>query len=263
MRKIFCQANAKINLSFKILGKAKDGLHYIESIIQSINLSDYLIFSRSKHNYLTGSYVCLLKDNLILKTQKVIEERFKEKFPLEVHLQKVIPVAAGLGGGSADAAATIIAINKLYNLGLSKKKMTEVGFKVGCDVPFFIYGGMCRVEGRGEKIETLSRERKSNFYLILRPHKRLETKKVYSLYDKTGKSFCEIAQQFCPDVKLMHQYLLKFKPIELGMSGSGPSLFAGFRKYEEVTEIAKKLADFNGDIYITKPVKEGVKYFIL
>jgi len=258
MKKIFCEANAKINLTFKILGKSNSGFHYINSIIQSINLTDYLIFEKSKKFQFTGNCISPLKENLILKAKKEMEKNLNRKFSFNVHLQKTIPISAGLGGGSSDAAGTIFAINKLFNLNLSKKKLAEIGFKVGCDVPFFIYGGKCKVEGFGEKITPLSLKNKSNFYLILRPHKRLETKKIYFLYDKTGKNFFEIASNLCPDVKLVYQDLLKFQPVEIGMSGSGPSLFAGFKNYKETLEAAEKFNNFNGDIYITKPTKNAI-----
>jgi len=251
------QANAKINLNLKILGKLPNGYHKIESIMQSIDLADFLHFEKSKNNQFSGAYICPLSKNLIIKAQRALERKTKRKLPVKIHLQKQIPISAGLGGGSTDAAAALIAINKLYKLGLSKEKLAELAIKIGADIPFFLFGGTCQVEGIGERI-TPVKNKISNFYIIARPHKRVETKMMYELYDKTGKNFLELANKICPSVGKMYSFFKKFNPQELNLSGSGPTLFCGVESYNKAKKIAESLKNFDGDIFICKPQNKAI-----
>lgn len=260
MAAILIQANAKINLDFKILGRRADGYHQIESTFQSINLADFLLFQKSQKDYFTGSLICPQSQNLVLKAKKELEKGFNKKLPCQIHLQKVIPISAGLGGGSADAAATLVALNKLYNLGLSQKQLAATGIRVGADIPFFFYGGTCKIGGIGEKI-TPVRQRVSNFFVLFRPHKRIETKKMYELYDKTGKNFLEINRKLCPEIKKLEDYLGNFQ-LKPRLSGSGPTIFVGVNSYK----LAKKITEgyyknFNGDIFICPPQPIALKIF--
>jgi len=255
---LLVQANAKINLSFKILEKLPNGHHRIESIMQSIDLADFLFFEKAAENQLTGSYVCPDSQNIILKAQKVLEKEVGRKLPCRIHLQKVIPVSAGLGGGSADAAATLIALNKIYELNFSKKKLAELATGVGADVPFFIFGGTCKVGGVGEEVKQI-KKKISKFYLIFRPHKRLETKMMYELYDKTGKDFLKLAGEICPSVKKVYNYFKKFRPKEFGLSGSGPSLFCGLNSHKLAKKIVRGLNNLDGDVFICRPEDQAIK----
>lgn len=254
---MFIQANAKLNLTFRILGKLPNGYHQIKSIVQSIDLADFLEIKKARKTKLTGSYICPNSQNLILKAQKILEKEVGRKLPCQIHLQKVIPISAGLGGGSADAAATLIVLNKIYNLGFSRKKLAKLAIKIGADVPFFLYGGTCKVEGMGEKITPI-KTKISNFCVIARPHKRIETKEMYEFYDKTGKSFLELCQEICPEVKKLFNYFKKFKLKEINISGSGPSVFCGVKNYQTVLKIVQGLRNFNGDIFICRPQNKAI-----
>lgn len=253
------QANAKINLTLKILGKLPNGYHQIESIMQSIDLADFLYFRKSNKTQLTGSYVCPDPQNLILKAQKILEKETGRKLPCQIHLQKTIPVSAGLGGGSTNAAATLLALNQLYKLGFSRKELTKLAIKIGADVPFFLYGGTRRVQGIGEKI-TSTRKKLPNFYVIARPHKRIETKMMYEFYDKTGKSFLELAKKIYPLVGKLYNDFKKFNPQELNLSGTGPSVFCGIKSYKLAQKITKGLKNFDGDIFICRPQNKAIKF---
>jgi 4-diphosphocytidyl-2-C-methyl-D-erythritol kinase len=257
MKEILIQANAKINLDFEILGKREDGYHLIRSTFQSINLSDFLHFKKSKKTILTGAFVCKKTEQLIFKAKNILEKKFKKKFPCSIHLQKTIPIASGLGGGSADGAATLFAINYLYDLNLSKKDLAKIGIEVGADVPFFFFGGTCKVEGIGEKITPL-RKKLPKFFVVFRPHKRIETKKMYELYDKTGKSFFELSKEICPEVKKVEKYLLSFN-LKPKLTGSGPTVFCQINNLKLAQKIVEKFEDFNGDIFICQPEKQGLK----
>lgn len=256
MDSVLIQANAKINLNLKILGKRANGYHLIKSTFQSIDLSDFLLFEKSKSDQFTGTVIYPESQNIILKAKETLEKTLRKPLPCQIHLQKSIPIAAGLGGGSADAAATLAGLNLLYNLKLSKKDLVEIGIKVGADVPFFFYGGTCEVEGIGEKVTSV-KQKLPKFFLIFRPHKRLETKKMYEFYDKTGKNFLEIARKICPKIKKLEKYLNNFK-LKPKLSGSGPTIFCGVNTYKLAKEISEGYQDFNGDIFICHPVNKSL-----
>jgi len=260
MNSLLIQANAKLNLDFKILGKKADGFHLIESTFQSINLSDFLLFEKSRDNNLTGAIICPSAENIIFKAKKILEGTLNKNLPCRIHLQKSIPIAAGLGGGSADAAATLLALNLLYKLNLPRKKLIEIGVKVGADVPFFFYGGICQVEGVGEKITPI-RKKIPKFFVIFRPHKRIETKKMYELYDKTGKDFLTLTKEICPEIKNLEKYFSKFK-LKLKMSGSGPTVFCGVNNYNLAKKISENYPVFNGDIFICHPQNKALKILL-
>jgi 4-diphosphocytidyl-2-C-methyl-D-erythritol kinase len=257
MATVLIQANAKLNLDLKILGKRADNYHLIESNFQSIDLADFLLFEKSKENYFSGAMICPEAENIIFKAKKVLEKTLKKSLPCRIHLQKSIPIAAGLGGGSADAAATLLGLNLLYNLKLSKRKLVEIGAKVGADVPFFFYGGTCLVRGIGE-IVTPVKQKLPNFFVIFRPHKRVETKKVYELYDKFGKNFLEINREICPEIKNLEKYFAKFR-LKPKLSGSGPTMFVEINNYQLAKEIAEGYQNFNGDIFICQPQSKALK----
>ncbi len=257
MEKLLIQANGKINLDFKVLNKREDGYHNIESTFQSINLSDFLIFEKFNSNELTGAEICPGSEDLIYQAKKLLEEKVGKKLPAKIHLQKTIPVAAGFGGGSADAAATLFGLNLIYNLDLSKEELAEIGVEIGADVPFFFYGGTCQVKGIGEKISKI-KKKLPKFFVIFRPHKRVETEKVYNMYDETGERFPVIAEKICPEIGVLKKYFSKFD-LEMKLTGSGPSVFCETDKYSIAKKVAGDYPEFNGDIFICHPQNKALK----
>jgi len=216
-----------------------------------------LLFEKPKKNQITGAIVCPNSQNIIFKAKQTLEKTLRKALPCQIHLQKTIPIAAGLGGGSADAAATLEGLNLLYNLGLSKDDLVKIGMKIGADVPFFFYGGTCKVEGIGE-IVTPVKQKMPNFFLIFRPHKRIETKKMYELYDKTSKNFLELARRICPEIRNLEKYFNNFGVKKWGLSGSGPTIFCGVNSYKLAQEIAEGYQNFNGDIFICRPINKAL-----
>jgi 4-diphosphocytidyl-2-C-methyl-D-erythritol kinase len=160
MRQISVKAPAKINLFLKVLRKREDGFHDIYSWFQAINLFDYLSFEKKSMSGIhlsveNGVNLPTNESNLVVKTAKLLKERFHLPEGIEIRLEKNIPVAAGLGGGSSDAAATIYAVNELFELDLSNEEMRTIGLDIGSDVPFFFSTGQAEVTGRGEIIKDI------------------------------------------------------------------------------------------------------------
>jgi len=257
MQSILVQANAKLNLDLEIGEKRTDGYHLIKSTFQSIDLSDFLLFEKARKDSLTGAIICKEAENIILKAKRILEKELNKKLPCRIHLQKTIPVAAGLGGGSADAAATLYALNLLYKLNLNKKEMAAIGAIIGADVPFFFFGGTCRCEGIGEKITPVKKSL-PKFFILFHPLKKIETKKMYKLHDKTGKNFFLLAKELCPEIRKIEKYFSRFK-LKLKMSGSGPTTFCGVNSYSLAKKIIEKYPGFNGGIFICRPQKEALK----
>ena len=153
--------NAKINIGLKVLNKREDGFHNLETLFYPVNKSDILEIVESGSlkmeqygigipvNGANGGQLMAAEDNLCLKAYKLIKKDF-EIPPVEIYLHKNIPVGAGLGGGSSDAAHTILALNTLFNLNLTKEKMAQYASILGSDCPFFIYNSPMLGQGRGE-----------------------------------------------------------------------------------------------------------------
>lgn len=162
-------APAKINLLLEVLGKRGDGYHEIMSIMQTVNLCDRLHFDLASDIELS----CTVRemktsDNLILKAAEAVKMRSGYTGGARITLEKVIPWEAGLGGGSSDAAATLLGLNRLWSLGMRKEELVETAATIGSDVPFFLYAGTCEVSGRGEKINMLP-DARGIWYVLLKP----------------------------------------------------------------------------------------------
>lgn len=149
-------AHAKINLSLEILGKRPDGYHEIVSLMQALALHDSLTFTAAELLTLRSSAAELeMGENLILRAAKLLQAECGISAGVVVELEKRIPVAAGLGGGSSDCAATLLALNEIWGLGLSRERLVSLSLKLGSDIPYFFYGGTALVEGRGETVTPL------------------------------------------------------------------------------------------------------------
>ena len=172
---------AKINLFLDVLGKRKDGYHEIESIMQTVSLVDTLylypiksgIKISTNHPELSSG-----RDNLAYRAADLIKKKYRIKKGVRIALEKRIPIGGGLGGGSSNAAAVLLGLNRLWNLKLSNEELSFLGAKLGSDVPFFIYGKTAIVKGRGEIVLPLQ-VRENFHYLLLKPPISIPTKNIY------------------------------------------------------------------------------------
>lgn len=182
MKKLILDAPAKINLYLKILGKRPDGYHQVETIIQAIDLCDRLILEQTKKGIKLSSnnnILPLSADNLVYKAAELLIRTLNIKKGIHVFIEKNIPIAAGLGGGSSDAASAILGLNQLWDLNLNQAKLINFAKKIGTDVPFFISGYQTALAtGRGDEllpIETKMRQ----WYCLVVPSKRLLSRRIY------------------------------------------------------------------------------------
>ena len=176
------RACAKINLGLKILGKRPDGYHEICSLVQSIDLADVLRFERAEQNSLICSDSTLPTDdsNLVLRAMALFAEQMRDAYrPYRVHLEKNVPVGAGLGGGSADAAATLRALNILHDSPLDAEALRALAAQLGSDIPFLVEGGTALMRGRGEDLQSLQ-WRGDVFYVLVYPDVVVSTAWAYA-----------------------------------------------------------------------------------
>ena len=186
---LMLKAYAKINLGLKILSKDEnDGYHIVDMVTLPIELHDRIEIELLPPNYdtiITCDDKSLPTDesNLVFKTLKVLNERIPIKQKMRIHIHKTIPVYAGLGGGSSDAAAVLVGLNKLLKLKLSTEELCEIGSKIGSDVPLCILNKPCRVKSKGEALESFN-AKKVYKVLLIKPSVGLSTKEVYNKYDE-------------------------------------------------------------------------------
>lgn len=175
-------AYAKINLGLRVLGKRADGYHNLETFFLQIDLADRVSFAKSSRPGL--AFRCNWTDigdpeaNLCVRACRVLEQSCGVRLNVDVHLEKRIPHGAGLGGGSSDAAVTLLALNEMFALGLSAEQLGELAIQVGSDVPFFLHGGLAYATGRGEQLEVLD-YLPPGCILIVQPELSISTRWVF------------------------------------------------------------------------------------
>ena len=175
------KAPAKVNLFLEILGKRDDGYHEIETIMQEIDLADNLQFEETQGGVrleCNNKNIPINQDNLVCKAANLILKECGIKKGVLISLEKNIPVGAGLGGGSSDAAATLKALNSLWGVGLNDGELMEFAAKLGSDIPFFINGKTSLCSGRGEMISPVTVRSRMD-YLILFPRVHISTETIY------------------------------------------------------------------------------------
>lgn len=270
MKKITIYAHAKINLSLDVLSKREDGYHELEMIMQQLELKDIVTIEEidSGFNLTSNSQeIPLDETNLVYKAYKLMADTFNINKGISIHIEKNIPVAGGLAGGSADAAAVLKGLNTLWELSLSEKELMEIGLKIGADVPFCIMGGTAFAEGIGEKLTKLNRF-SDRLVLIANPGLNISTAYVYQnlkldkIVDrpKTEDLLKYIEKGDTENVAVNMKNVLETVTIEkhpilndikeqiisygaLGslMSGSGPTIFGIFNNLEDMERCAEVL----------------------
>ena len=181
-------APAKINLVLEVLGRRVDDFHEIRSLVQTISLCDVISFQLADEVSLECSEPSLqTSDNLVIKAAELLREVSGCQKGARIKLEKKIPWGAGLGGGSSDAAATLLALSRLWELKLKTSELVELAARLGSDVPFFIHGGAALIEGRGENVTPLPASAPRWFVLLNPPLPKManKTQQLYSRLDSS------------------------------------------------------------------------------
>ena len=179
------KAYAKINLGLDVTGRLPNGYHEVRMIMQTVGIYDVLRFEKKDSGIeisTDSGELPINEDNLIYKAAKLMMDRFNVTEGVRIHLTKNIPIAAGMAGGSTDAAATLNGLNELFELGADDETLREIGVKIGADVPYCVMGGTALAEGIGEKLTALKKA-PDCFLLVEKPDINVSTKYVYEHLD--------------------------------------------------------------------------------
>lgn len=266
------KAYAKINLGLDVVRRLENGYHEVKMVMQTVGIYDELTFSCRESGIVITTDSGELptnEDNLIYKAAKLLMERYDVKEGVSIHLQKNIPIAAGMAGGSTDAAATLKGINKLFDLGCTREELMELGVKIGADVPYCVMGGTALAEGIGEKLTALT-PAPHCFVLVAKPDINVSTKYVYDHLDAAGvdkhpdidgmvlaieagdlQGVLGRMENVLENVTIVAHPIIdtiKSRMKELGalnsmMSGSGPTVFGIFTEEEKAKEAYGKIME--------------------
>lgn len=273
------KANAKINLSLYIKGKREDGYHFIDTVMQSVSLYDTLKIKKTDKITLKCSKKDLSgKENLGYKAAELFFKETEISGGASIYIKKRIPEAAGLGGGSADAAGVLLGLNNLYNTGLSNEKLEEMAASLGADVSFFVKGGTQRSTGIGEILEEL-KPFKSGYFVLAKCGTKPSTGEMYHRLDSKENAFIDIdssvkyaeennLKELCKylnnsfnavwEDKSLQKLLQSFEPLGVGLSGSGPTCFAVFEDLKNAKKCEKALKRKKITAFTVKPIEKSV-----
>jgi 4-diphosphocytidyl-2-C-methyl-D-erythritol kinase len=259
-------APAKINLSLKILSRREDGFHEIETLIAPVSLHDEINIQRKKGGqgidfHCDDPSVPRGRDNLVVRAAKSFFAAMKMTPAVSIDLKKKIPHGAGLGGGSSDAATTLLALNRLFETNLTREELAKLGSEIGSDVPFFIFESAATCRGRGELVTPVQLPERLSI-LLLKPDFVVATAWAYSRWHDSREipGVTYSAQQFAGQtfvndlerpvfekfVFLAQLKMWSLRQPEVGaalMSGSGSTIFAVLREGQDTEAIAEGARD--------------------
>jgi 4-diphosphocytidyl-2-C-methyl-D-erythritol kinase len=246
-RRLIYPSYAKINLFLEILGSLPNGFHQIETLLCSVSIFDTIKYTLTK-KINPKKWICLNdtinENNLIYKVAEYLYKQYKPDWGIEIQLIKRIPIAAGLGGGSSNAATTLLALNSLWELELSIDELNAIAALFGSDIPYFLYGGTALATNRGEVIHPLDDFHMENI-LLVNPKIRISSSEAYqiaSIPAENERRQCRISKNpnwffnrleapvrtKYPLVNGILNDLIKFGAMTAIMSGSGPTCFGVF-----------------------------------
>ena len=253
MNKIIVKSPAKINIGLNIINKRSDGFHNLETIFYPLNIYDEIIFTKSDHFSFNSNDLVLNKEetNLIIKAKEEIEKYSNLKLPVEIYLQKNIPIGAGLGGGSSNAASTLVTLDKLFNLNIGSKHLFKLALNLGSDVPYFLNPVAAYAESRGEVIVPIN-FKLDKYLLVVNPGIHIATKwafrlitpmlqsvslkslvtkpriKIEELIALASNDFEKIVFNHFPQVKEIKEKMLESGSIFSMMTGTGSTIWGMF-----------------------------------
>jgi 4-diphosphocytidyl-2-C-methyl-D-erythritol kinase len=287
--KVRLRAFAKVNYALEVRGLREDGYHEIASVLQSISLADELEIERSRSGFELlfepeGVEVGPLEENTVYQAWALLWEMSGYELPVRIRLHKKIPAGAGLGGGSADAAAVLVGMNELFSLGLNHEELCDIGSRIGADVPFCLTGGTALGEGKGEVLTALPAP-PGHHLVLTKPVRGAETGGIYRAYDKrhvegrasvdpvvaalrsgdlsafaeaVGNDLEPVTAGFVPEVAAYKRELLRAGALGAAMTGTGTAVYGIFGAGGDARMMERELqAPF---VKVHNPVACGVGF---
>ncbi len=250
-------APAKLNLMLHITGRRPDGYHNLQTLFQFLDYGDTLHFRRRDDNELTlvpAIDAVPFEDNLIIRAARLLQQRAGKTCGADIRLDKTLPMGGGLGGGSSDAATTLLALNELWQLQLSPDELATLGLTLGADVPVFVRGAAAFAEGVGEQLTAVP-ELPEPWYLVVCPQVHVNTGKIFSHEGLTrdtapinirtalrqgGRNDCQqVVTVLYPEIGNALNLLNKFSPAK--MTGTGACIFSSFGSEAEAIRVSDQL----------------------
>lgn len=283
--KLLVKAPAKINLSLDVLYKRPDGYHEVEMIMTTIDLADRIeltLLAEDKINIFSQNrFVPDDRRNLAYQAALLLKQRFHIKKGVTIAIEKLIPVAAGLAGGSSDAAATLRGLNKLWGLGLTLDQLAQIGAEIGSDVSFCVYGGTALAKGRGEMITELPAP-PTCWVILAKPFVGVSTAEVYRCLDlnkvnhpntkgmmeairlndynqvcsNVGNVLEDVTLHLHPEVAQIKDQMKRFGADAVLMSGSGPTVFGIVQHDSRMHRIYNGLRGFCDQVFAVRMLGE-------
>jgi 4-diphosphocytidyl-2-C-methyl-D-erythritol kinase len=280
--KIYEKAPAKINLLLDVIRKRDDGYHEVEMIMTMVDLADRLEMEELPRDQIVltsqAGFIPLDEKNLAFQAARLIKERYSVSRGVYFHLDKRIPVAAGLAGGSSDAAAALRGLNRLWQLGLTLQELEALGSELGSDVPFCIRGGTAIARGRGEMLESIGPPPQC-WVVLAKPPINVSTADVYGKFkanegqshpsitgmldairrqsfqgmcDALGNVLETVTLDSYPEVRQIKECMVKLGADGVLMSGSGPTVFGLVAKETKLARIYNGLRGFCKEVYVVR-----------
>jgi 4-diphosphocytidyl-2-C-methyl-D-erythritol kinase len=283
--KLLVKAPAKINLSLDVLYKRPDGYHEVEMIMTTIDLADRLELTLLDQNEIKiishNRFVPDDQRNLAYQAALLLKKRYSVQKGVAITIEKVIPVAAGLAGGSSDAAAALRGLNKLWGLGLTMDELAELGAEIGSDVSFCVYGGTALAKGRGEIISHLPAPptcwivlakpfigvstadvyRRLDLAKIHHPNtekmiQAIETGQFMDVCSNLGNVLEDVTLKLYPEVALIKDQMKRFGADSVLMSGSGPTVFGLVQHDSRMQRVYNGLRGFCDQVFAVRMLGE-------
>ncbi len=251
-------APAKLNLMLHIVGRRADGYHLLETVFQFLDYADTLHFSARDdgeiilHSTIDG---VAHDDNLIVRAARLLQTASQSKLGADIWLDKKLPVGGGIGGGSSNAATTLVGLNHLWQTQLSLEKLAELGLSLGADVPVFVLGRAAFAQGIGEKLEPV--DLAEPWYLVAVPPVSISTAKIFSdpcltrdtpvtnmrtVLKQSGHNDCQaVVEKRYPEVRNALILLNKF--VEARLTGTGSCIFGGFPNEQQAAKVATQISE--------------------
>lgn len=280
--KIYEKAPAKINLLLDVIRKREDGFHEVEMIMTMVDLADRLEMEELPRDTIIISsqagYIPLDEKNLAFQAAKLIKERYDVRKGVYIHLDKKIPVAAGLAGGSSDAAAALRGLNRLWGLQIPAEELCRLGAELGSDVPFCVTGGTALATGRGEKLEMIDNP-PGCWVVLAKPPINVSTADVYGklraneianhpsvpdmlsairrgdfndVCSGLGNVLEDVTLKLYPEVLQLKESMQRLGADGVLMSGSGPTVFGLVSKEAKLARIYNGLRGFCKEVYVVR-----------
>ena len=272
------KAPAKINLGLDIMGKRSDGYHDLSMIMVSVDLNDYISVYKTEEKEIVvesnNHRMPLNARNDVFKAAKLIRDAYGIESGVKIILEKSIPICAGLGGGSTDAAATIRALDKLWQLNLSKEEKVSIGFEIGSDVPYCLDGGCSFVSGKGEIVQQLDCK-VSAWVVLVKPDFGISTRTIFPeidcatisrvdidalkdallmddykrMIEAMGNSLEDVTIKRKPFIQKIKHRMMKCGADIALMTGSGPTVFALCQSEKKADRIVNSMRGFCKEVY--------------